>query len=254
MLRAVGIGEVVHFGCHDFEGLDGGFEIGESDVAGLEEITRAVARAGLPMQVHGVLDASITRILDVWEKVDASAPISALRFSLAHCDRISEANIARMKKLGIGARVDDRQAFRAGASLAAWGAGSLDTAPPLGDMMAAGVHFGAGTDATRASSYDPWRSLHWLITGTACGGAAQRASRHLLSREAALHAYTHANTWFTREEDSHGRLDAGYAADLAVLDRDYFAVSPDELLGTRSDLTLVGGEVAYSSGAILDPA
>lgn len=254
MLRAVGIGEVVHFGCHDFEGLDPSFEIGPGDVAGLEEITRAVAAAGLPMQVHGVLDSSITRILDCWERVDADLPVAGLRFALAHCDRISLANIARMKRLGVGAIVDDRQAFRAGASLATWGDGTLDTVPPLAHIAEAGVPFGAGTDGTRASSSDPWRALHWLITGTAWGGVSQRDERHLLSREQALHAYTHANAWFTSEEPVRGRLEPGYLADLAVLDRDYFTVPVDELLGTRSELTLAGGEVAYSSGAIADPA
>jgi hypothetical protein len=254
LLRAVGIGEVAHFGCHDFEGLDSSFEIRPDDIAGLEEITRAVAAAGLPMQVHGVLDSSITRILDCWERVDADLPVAGLRFALAHCDRISPVNIARMKRLGVGAIVDDRQAFRAGASLATWGDGTLDTVPPLAHIAAAGVPFGAGTDGTRASSSDPWRALHWLITGTAWGGVSQRDEQHLLSREQALHAYTHANTWFTSEEDSRGRLEPGYVADLAVLDRDYFTVSPDELLGTGSELTLAGGEVAYSSGAVADPA
>jgi hypothetical protein len=263
LLRPVGIGEVVHFGCHDFEGLDGGFTIGPDDVASLEAITRAVVAAGLPMQVHGVLDSSITRILDVWEKVDASAgalsgslpgSLSGLRFALAHCDRVGPGNLARMRRLGVGAIVDDRQAYRAGASLAAWGDGTLDTVPALADVTAAGVRFGAGTDATRASSYDPWQSLHWLITGSSLNGVSQRAQRHRLSREQALHAYTHANTWFTSEENSRGRLDPGYAADLAVLDRDYFTVPVDEMLGTRSELTLTGGEVAYSSGAVADPA
>lgn len=254
LLRGVGIGEVAHFGCHDFEGLDPSFEIGPDDIAGLEEITRAVAAAGLPMQVHGVLDSSITRILDCWERVDADLPVAGLRFALAHCDRISQVNIARMNRLGVGAIVDDRQAFRAGASLATWGDGTLDTVPPLAHIAAAGVPFGAGTDGTRASSSDPWRALHWLITGTAWGGVSQRDERHLLSREQALHAYTHANAWFTSEEDSRGRLEPGYVADLAVLDRDYFTVSLDELLGTRSELTLAGGEVAYSSGAVTGPA
>jgi predicted amidohydrolase YtcJ len=254
MLRATGIGEVVHFGCHDFEGLDAGFSIGPDDLAELESISRVVAAAGLPMQMHGVLDSSITMILDVWERVDATVPVSGLRFALVHCDRVGPANLARMKRLGVGAIVDDRQAFRARASLAEWGEGSLAAVPPLGDMVSASVPFGAGTDATRASSYDPWRSLHWLITGTSCDGGSTRNPRHLLSREDALHAYTHANTWFTSEESVRGRLAPGYLADLAVLDRDYFTVSPGEILGTRSELTLVGGEVAYSAGSITDPA
>lgn len=253
MLRAAGIGEVVHFGCHDFEGLDG-FEITDGAAAGLTAITRAVAEAGLPMQIHGVLDPSITRILDCWEAVDAEVTISGLRFALAHCDRISPANVARLKRLGAGAIVDDRQAFRAAASRARWGEGSLDAVPPLGDIAAAGVPFGAGTDGTRASSWNPWRSLHWLVTGESCDGGSVRDGRHRLSRSGALRAYTHGNTWFSFEEGTRGLLAPGYLADLAVLDRDYFSVDAREIPAVRSELTLVGGSVAYSSGVLAGPA
>ena len=253
VLRAVGIGEVVHFGCHDFEGLSD-FEITDEAAAGLTAITRAVAEAGKPMQLHGVLERSITRILDCWETVNAELPVTGLRFALAHCDRISRPDVARLKRLGAGAIVDDRQAFRAGASRARWGAGSLDEVPPLGDLTAAGVPLGAGTDATRASAWNPWRSLHWMVTGESLDGGSVRDSRHRLSREAALRAYTHGNTWFSSEETVRGVLAPGYLADLAVLDRDYFSVDAEEMPVIRSELTLTGGEVAYSSGAILGPA
>lgn len=251
LLRPIGIGEVVHFGCHDFEGLDD-FQITDSALGELEDITRVVATAGLPMQIHGVLDKSITLIIDCWERVDRDIPLRELRFALAHCDRVSTRNIARMKRLGVGAIVDDRQAFRASASLQRWGATSLDNVPPLADLVAAGVVVGAGTDATRASSYDPWRAVAWLVEGASFDGSSIRAARHRLSREDALHAYTNANAWFTREENVRGRLDPGYLADLAVLDRDVFTVGADDLLGTRSELTLVGGSAVYSSGAIAD--
>ncbi|HEX6448276.1 MAG TPA: amidohydrolase family protein [Trebonia sp.] len=253
MLRSVGIGEVVHFSCHDFEGLDE-FEITDEAAAELTAITRAVAEAGLPMQIHGVLDPSITRILDCWEAVDADVPLSGLRFALAHCDRISPANVARLKRLGAGAIVDDRQAFRAAASRARWGAGSLDAVPPLGDIAASGMPFGAGTDATRASSWNPWRSLHWLVTGESCDGGSVRDARHRLSRSDALRACTHGNAWFSFEEETRGLLAPGCLADLAVLDRDYFSVDAAEIPAIRSELTLVGGSVTYSSGVLADPA
>jgi predicted amidohydrolase YtcJ len=126
--------------------------------------------------------------------------------------------------------------------------------PPLGDIAAAGVPFGAGTDGTRASSWNPWRSLHWLVTGESWDGGSVREERHRLSRTEALRAYTHGNTWFSSEESVRGRLAPGYLADLAVLDRDYFSVDTAEIPAIRSELTLVGGEVAYSSGALTDPA
>jgi hypothetical protein len=92
-----------------------------------------------------------------------------------------------------------------------------------------------------------------MITGASCDGGSVRDSRHRLSRPAALRAYTHGNAWFSSEESARGMLAPGYLADLAVLDRDYFGVALEEIPEIRSELTLVGGSVAYSSGALTDP-
>ncbi|AGP36751.1 hypothetical protein [Sorangium cellulosum] len=43
----------------------------------------------------------------------------------------------------------------------------------------------------------------------------------------------------------------GRLADLAVLSRDVFGpISPEELVGTTSELTRVGGEIVWESGAL----
>jgi predicted amidohydrolase YtcJ len=81
-----------------------------------------------------------------------------------------------------------------------------------------------------------------------------RDARHRLSRSDALRAYTHGNTWFSFEEENRGLLSPGYVADLTVLDRDYFGVDASEIPAIRSELTLVGGSVTYSSGALADSA
>ena len=124
-LKMIGIGEVVHFGCHDFEGLDD-FAISAPAREQLFEIT-AVAARGLPCLIHAVTDDSIDAILDCWERVDRATPIGTLRFSLAHADRITPRNIARAKALG------DRHRRRCTAGLPlrpsqrVWGAGVLRT-------------------------------------------------------------------------------------------------------------------------------
>jgi hypothetical protein len=248
-LRVAGIGEVVHFGCHDFEGLDG-FEITDAALDDLEAISRVVASRRWPMQIHAVTDESISRILTRWERVNESVPIGRLRFSLAHGDRISPLNIARLARLGAGLIVDDRQVFRASASAASWGRQALASVPPLGNLLESRIPLGAGTDGTRASAYDPWLCLWWLVAGRPLDGSSQREVRHLLSREQALHLYTSGNAWFTFEEHERGRLAVGQRADFAVLDQDYFLVDTDAIPTLRSDLTVVGGRVTHSSGVL----
>jgi len=48
-----------------------------------------------------------------------------------------------------------------------------------------------------------------------------------------------------------GRLVPGQHADIAVLDRDIFAVEPEDLLGARADATILGGEVAFDRHSAL---
>jgi predicted amidohydrolase YtcJ len=251
-LRMIGIGEVVHFGCHDFEGLDD-FEITDASRDTLQQISGAVAAHGVPMHIHAVMDDSIGIILDCWEAVDRVTPIGDLRFSFAHVDRISPRNIARAKALGVGVVIDARLAFRSAASQAVWGMEPLHTAPPLHDIVSAGLPLGVGSDATRASSHNPWLSSWWFIAGRSLDGTSQRDGIHLLDRERTLIAQTLGNAWFSFEEDRRGALRPGWWSDLAVLSDDYFTMPEDDIRGLHSELTLVGDRIAFSSGEVTDP-
>jgi hypothetical protein len=246
MLRLSGIGEVVHFGCHDFEGLED-FAVSDEAAEELYVICRRAAENGWPMNIHAVLDESIDAILGCWEVVDEQYPLSGLRFSLSHGDRMSVRNLRRLKTLGAGLVLDDHQVFKAGFSEAAWGEGSMADAPRIEEMLAAGLPVAAGTDATRASSHNPWLALWWLIAGKSADGVQRRDVRHRMSRERALECYTAGSAWLSFEETTRGTLAPGAYADFAVLSEDYFTV-PEELIPRlRSELTVVGGEAVHTS-------
>ncbi|GAB2982759.1 amidohydrolase [Amycolatopsis acidiphila] len=249
MLQVLGIGEVVHFGCHDFEGLEE-FRISEAAAAQLYDISYATAARGWPMNIHAVLDSSIDVILDCWEAVDRLVPLRGLRFTLSHADRIGARNLRRLKALGAGIVLDDHQVFKAAASEAAWGPGSMETVPPVADILAEGIPVAAGTDASRASSYSPWLSLWWLVTGTSLDGAQRRSARQLFTRERALEAYTAGSAWLSFEEATRGHLRRGARADFAVLSDDYFTVSAERIPSISAELTVVGGKVVHSTGAV----
>ncbi|HEY1762297.1 MAG TPA: amidohydrolase [Acidimicrobiales bacterium] len=252
MLRLVGIGEVVHYGCHDFEGLASDFYISPGARGELLAISRRTAERGWPMHIHAVLDSSIDVILDCWEQVNEEFPLRGLRFSLVHVDTISTRNIARLEKLGVGVVVDDHLVFKAALSEQAWGTASLRRAPPLLDLLDAGVPVAAGTDANRASSFNPWLALWWLIAGRSLDGVVRRDEAQRMTRTQALVAYTSGSAWLSSEEDDRGHLRVGARADFAVLDADYFNVPLDEIPWISADLTVVGGREVYSNGSLSD--
>ncbi|HEX4788437.1 MAG TPA: amidohydrolase [Actinospica sp.] len=247
MLRFLGIGEVVHFGCHDFEGLDD-FAISADAADELYRISLRAAENGWPMNIHAVLDESVEAILGCWEAVDKQISLSRLRFSLSHGDRMSERNLRRLKALGAGVVLDDHQVFKAEFSAAAWGESAMADTPRVAEMIAAGLPIAAGTDATRASSHNPWLSLWWLIAGKSADGVQRRDVRHRMSRERALECYTAGSAWLSFEESTRGTLAPGAYADFAVLSEDYFAVAEECIPRLRSELTVIGGDVVHTTG------
>jgi 2-methylcitrate dehydratase len=82
--------------------------------------------------------------------------------------------------------------------------------------MNAGIKVSAGTDPTRAASYDPWVSLAWLVTGKTVAGFRLYPRRNCLDRETALRMRTESVTWFSNEVGKKGRIQVGQFADLMV--------------------------------------
>lgn len=104
---------------------------------------------------------------------------------------------------------------------------------------------GAGTDATRVSSYNPWTSLYWLVSGRTVGGL--KLYPQGLSRDTALELYTHGSAWFSSEQGKKGQIKVGQLADVVALSADYFAVETDAIKWIESVLTVVGGKVVHAS-------
>ncbi|GEM_PF-5003807 len=77
--------------------------------------------------------------------------------------------------------------------------------PPVRRMLELGLSVGAGTDATRVASYNPWVSLYWLTTGKTVGGAAMYPDKNRLSREEALRLFTQGSSWFSSESGKKGQ-------------------------------------------------
>jgi hypothetical protein len=109
------------------------------------------------------------------------------------------------------------------------------------------VPVGAGTDATRVSSYNPYLSLYWLVTGKTVGGLRLYPEENRLDRGEALKLYTLGSSWFSTENGKKGALAPGQLADVTVLSADYFSIPEEEIKQLESVLTIVGGKVVYAT-------
>src|SRR5260221_2027675 len=96
---------------------------------------------------------------------------------------------------------------------------AAERTPPARKMLELGIPVGAGTDATRVASYNPWVSLYWLVTGKTFGGVSMYPDKNRLSREEALRLYTQGTSWLSSANGKKGAMDHGQLADLVALSR-----------------------------------
>ena len=138
----------------------------------LKKVVRQLVENRWPFRLHTTYDETITRALNVYEEVNREMPFDGLHWFFDHCETISDHNIERVKALGGGIAVQNRMAFQGEYFVNRYGAKQAERTPPIRRMLEMGVPVGAGTDATRVSSYNPFVSLHWLITGRTVGGTS----------------------------------------------------------------------------------
>jgi predicted amidohydrolase YtcJ len=156
-----------------------------------------------------------------------------------------------MKALGVGWTVQDAMYFSGEQFRQQAGEAAARRSPPVETARKLGVAVGAGTDAHRVASYNPFTALEWFLDGKTVGGVALRGPEETPSRENALRYYTSGSAWFSHDEEKRGSLELGKLADLAVLSKDYMTVPVDQVGGIESLLTMVGGRIVYAAGSFV---
>lgn len=246
-LRHNGAGEMLVFSAADFEDfLEPRPDLPQTMEQELEPVVRHLVEQRWPFRLHATYDESISRMLDVFEKVNRDIPFNGLPWFFDHAETITPKNIERVRALGGGIAIQDRMAFQGEYFVERYGSKAAEQTPPIKRMLAEGVPVGAGTDATRVSSYNPWTSLYWMVSGRTVGGLELHAEG--LPRQTALELFTHGSAWFSSEQGKKGQIKVGQLADVAALSADFFSVEEEAIKWIESVLTVVGGKVVYAAG------
>jgi predicted amidohydrolase YtcJ len=247
-LRVNGGGEMLVYSAADFEDfLEPRPEMPESMESELEQVVSVLAANRWAFRMHATYDETIARALTVFEKVNRDFPLAGLRWFFDHAETVSDRNLERIKALGGGIAIQDRMAFQGEYFAQRYGKKVTERTPPINRMLEMGIPVGAGTDATRVSSHNPWVALYWLVTGKTVGGLSLYPASNRVDRATALRLYTTGSAWFSGEEQSKGVLAPGKLADFALLSDDYFLVPEDEIKNLVSVLTVVDGKAVYGA-------
>jgi len=226
---------------------------GMDPVGNMQSLLFGADSAGYNPRVHAIGDEAIDSILHVMGQViDAYPDRPDRRFAIIHTQVIRGPETAeRMRELGIVAEmqpyhtIDDMRWMEERIGERGRWAYAFRTLHDAGVLLS----FGSDWPGTNAAWYtvNPLQGMYAAVTretldGTPAGGWFPEEK---IDVETALRAYTVNNAWVGLSEDRLGRIRSGYLADIAVLDRDPFAIDPRELKDVQVDLTLVNGEIVY---------
>lgn len=216
------------------------------DSAEFKRLIIALAERGIYFNSHVEMEPVIDAMLDVYEEVNKTHPIKGLRWSFAHLDQVTEAQLERMKRLGMMAQLHSRPLIQGALMHKVHGERAWDM-PPFRRVQDSGIRWGLGSDATAVTPSNPFYTLSFAVTGEMIGG--RKVNRQSISREEALIAHTRSNAAFLFQESNIGSLATGKYADLLILDRDYLTVPASEIKDIKPVLTMVGGKVVYEASA-----
>lgn len=200
---------------------------------------------GWQLDIHAIGDAAIEQVLVGMEEAGASP---ARRHRIEHCGFVTRDQRRRMKAHGILPVPQPVFMYEFGdLYVENLGLPRAENAYPMKTWFEEGAMPSASSDAP-VSSYDPFINLFTMTTrrtnkGTVLGG------HEALTLEQALHCYTVNGAYSTFAEGARGTLEPGMDADIAVLSRDIFQGTPEELLTTSCHITLRGGQVIFDRHA-----
>lgn len=222
--------------------------------AQMDELVTIAEEHGLSVFVHVIGDAAARQVLDAIEKARATQPCPHCRHTLTHLQWVHPDDRPRFAGLGVTANIQE-----------AWTAPRVFGGPPgysYADAMAASL-----IGPRIANSMFPWRSLHvagarlaggsdWFFTEEnpwhtlAMGATSQDIDnldgppmlpRQVFDVPTLLSARIAGGAWQMQHEHTRGRVSAGQAADLVIVDRDVMRTTPQALAGTRVLSTWVDG-------------
>jgi predicted amidohydrolase YtcJ len=220
-------------------------------------IVNTAANLGWKFTVHCTGGGGVDLLLDVFEEVDRQVPLKDRRFSIIHGNFFTPHAIERMHELGIYADAQAAWFYKdADAMEYILGDQRIKTFLPFRSLLDGGVMVNGGSDHmvkfdanTSINPYNPFLGMWAMITRTTEKGSVI-LPEEAITRAEALKLYTVNNAYASFEEALKGSIEPGKLADIAILSHDLLTCPVDQIKDIKAELTMVGGNIVFSSGKI----
>jgi predicted amidohydrolase YtcJ len=209
-------------------------------------------RRGIQVETHAIGDRANRLILDLYEQAFKAVPLDEWkirepRWRIEHAQIVDPDDISRFAKLGVIPSMQPSHAisdlFFAPARL---GMNRLAGAYAWQSFLKTGCMIAGGSDAP-VERGEPMIEFYAAIARKSTKGESGEGwhPEQAVSRKDALKMFTLWPAYAAFEEKDKGSIEVGKLADFTVLTRDIMKVPEKEILETRNEMTVIGGEIVY---------
>jgi len=209
-------------------------------------------RRGIQVETHAIGDRANRQILDLYEAAFKVVPpdqrrIKEPRWRVEHAQIVDPADIPRFAKLGVIPSMQPSHAisdlFFAPARL---GMDRLADAYAWQSFLKSGSIICGGSDAP-VERGEPMIEFYAAVARKSIKGESGDGwhPEQAVSREQALKMFTIWPAYAAFEEKEKGSVEVGKLADFTVLSQDIMKIPEPEILKTRVEMTIIGGEIVY---------
>jgi predicted amidohydrolase YtcJ len=210
-------------------------------------------RRGIQLETHAIGDRANRLILDLYEQAFKDVPpdkrkIREPRWRVEHAQIIDPGDIPRFAKLAVIPSMQPSHAisdlFFAPARL---GMDRLVGAYAWQSFIKNGCVIAGGSDAP-VERGEPMIEFYAAVARKSIKGESGEGwhPEQAVSREDALKMFTIWPAYAVFEEKDKGSIEVGKLADFTVLSQDIMRIPEMEILETRNEMTVIGGEIIYS--------
>ena len=225
------------------------------DPAVYQEMVRLFHTNGVPVGTHAVGDRAMDWVVDTYALVEKEQPKPGLRHSIIHANLPTPhsleviANLQKQYDAGYPEMQAEFLWWIGDIYAGNYGPKRGQNLEPFKTLYERGILWSGGSDYSvtpLAARYGLWAAVARQTAKGTYGmnpfGMAEAVDIHT-----ALRSYT---AWGSRQmflETKIGSLEVGKRADIAIWDRDLYAVPTDQIKDMKCLMTLIDGEVVYSA-------
>lgn len=213
----------------------------------LDELVRTAHDGGMTVAVHAIGDGFMRRTFTAIERAMLANPRPDMRHAIIHCQITDEELLHKFRDLNVIAHIQPIF-FNYDLHIAESRVGSdlIPTCYNWKTMLDLGVHVACGSDSP-VESFNVMENIYSAVTRKDLSGYPEGGwmPEQKLTVEQAVYGFTQGGAYASYEEGVKGSITVGKYADFAVVDRDLFAIEPDEIKQASVCMTVLGGKIVY---------